>query len=123
MRVTLTWDDAAPGADGTLVRWEFVGLIGLVDYIVPMNETAQKAIFADGDIDAILDMGWAMPFPNRPMLHLYHAIMAAPPALRTVVIASANPLTRGIIRWRLLQRSRTWQPGCTWSTRWMLRGR
>jgi hypothetical protein len=100
MHVTLTWDDTAE----TIMRWQFSGWIGLVDYIQPINETARLAIFAEDAVDAIIDTGWRLPFPNRPFKYLRQAILAAPPSLRLVVIASPNPFTRWVIALRLTRR-------------------
>lgn len=98
MDVTLRWDDDAC----TIVRWDFSGWIGVLDYIVPVNETAREALFADAPLAAIIHLGWKLPFPNRAYRYLAQAIAAAPPALGPIVIACRNPFARWIIERRLL---------------------
>lgn len=99
VHVSLHWDDPAE----TIVRWEFSGFIGVVSYIIPMNETAMRAMTGEADaLDAIIHIGWKMPFPDRGFQYVRQPILAAPPALKTVVIACRNPLTALLVRRGLL---------------------
>ena len=98
MDVQLQWDNEAE----TIVRWDFTGWLGTLNYLIPINETARMSIFADEPIAAIINIGWHMAFPNRPFKYLRQAILAAPPGLRMIIIACPNPLARLIMRARLL---------------------
>ena len=40
MNVRCLWDDT----DETIVRWEFDGFVGLVNYMIAVNETAAMGI-------------------------------------------------------------------------------
>ncbi len=99
MNVELVWDND----EETVVRWIFSGFIGTVDYIMPMNDTAGRTIMADGNIGAIIDIGWKMPFPNRAFKYLHQAIMVAPSELRVIVIVCKNLFSRLVIGNRLIK--------------------
>ena len=100
MCVHLEWDNR----EKTVIRWDFGGGIGLVNFIIPINETAQRAILSDADsVDAILNIGWRFPFPNRPFRYIAQAILAAPASLDHIVIA-AYPLARLIAAGALARR-------------------
>jgi hypothetical protein len=100
MKVTLTWDDE----EKSIIRWEFAQPIGRINYIKPINETAELALSTDNDAVAIINMGWKAIFPNRSYKHLYHAIMAAPANLKLIIIVTKNPLARQVIKNRLIKR-------------------
>lgn len=100
MQVELVWDDP----DERVVRWQFHGFIGVMDYIMPLNDTATRAVLSDHDsIGVLLDIGWRMPFPNRAFRYLAQAIVAAPPTIRRVAVYVRNPGTRWLIQTRLIQ--------------------
>jgi hypothetical protein len=81
------------------VLWKFEGLIGVIDYLPPMNQSIQQAMInADEDWFVILDMGYTMPFPNRSFAMVARPIIGAPPNLKHVIISSQNPLTRSVIQ-------------------------
>ncbi len=99
MDVTLHWDDD----EETIVRWEFTGFMGRVDYIIPVNETAGMGIMAGGRADVIVNMGWKLAFPLRPMPEMKKPILATRSyGLGCVVMVVKNPLARWLIQSRLL---------------------
>ena len=60
-------------------------------------------IDSDTRYDVIVNIGAAMPLPNRPFRYLAQTINGAPPNLKLVVCASSNPLTQALIRLTLLR--------------------
>jgi hypothetical protein len=95
MRVDLHWDDP----EQTIVRWEFDGLIGMLDYMMPINETASMGILNSGRADIILNIGMKLPFPNRHPRTLVQPVLAARfYGLGYIVIVTRNPLAAAIIR-------------------------
>lgn len=102
MQVKLFWDND----DQTIIRWEFSGLIGITNYIVPINESAGMAMMANGKADNIINLGYKLPFPNRRIRALEQAIAAAHwYGLGIVVIVTRNPIARLILRFTLLKSS------------------
>ncbi|MDX2163386.1 MAG: hypothetical protein SF162_18855 [bacterium] len=103
MRVQLQWDNP----EETIVRWDFVGWIGILDYIVAINETASMGIRNGGQADTILHMGMKLPFPNRHPRELIKPILASRfYGLGYIVIVTQNPVAVSIIR-LMLGRVRT----------------
>lgn len=99
MQVHLHWDDDAE----TIVRWEFDGVIGMTDYMIPVNETAGMGIMAGGRADVIVNIGWKMPLPNRPLPQIKKPLQAARHyGLGYTVMVVKNPLARWIINTGLL---------------------
>jgi hypothetical protein len=95
MRVDLHWDNP----EQTIVRWEFDGWIGIVDYMIPINETAAMGILNDGRADSILNIGMRLPFPNRHPRQLLKPVLAARSyGLGYIVIVTRNPIAIAIIR-------------------------
>jgi hypothetical protein len=95
LRVHLHWDDP----EQTIVRWEFDGWIGLLDYTIPINETASMGILNSGRADSILNLGLKLPFPNRHPRTLVQPVLAAHSyGLGYVVIVTRNPIAAAIIR-------------------------
>jgi|GEM_PF-707219 hypothetical protein len=95
MRVDLHWDDP----EQTIVRWEFDRWIGMVDYIIPINETASIGILNSGRADSILNIGMRLPFPNRYPRELFKPVNAARSyGLGYVVIVTRNPLAMAVIQ-------------------------
>ncbi len=94
MQVSMDWDAEL---DNVLV-WQFNGFIGVVHYLPLMNDSILRAMTdPDNRYDFILNMGVCMPLPNRAFRYVEQPIVGAPPNLKRVVIATANPLTRGLI--------------------------
>ena len=94
MRVHLQWDNP----EQTIVRWEFEGWIGVLDYIIPINETASMGIFNNGKADSIINMNMKMPFPNRHPRELIKPVLAAQSyALGYVVVVTRNAIATAII--------------------------
>lgn len=94
MHVELLWDEPFPNT----VLWRFEGAVGMIDYLPPMNDSIGRAMVEpDTRYDVLVNMGWAVPLPNRPFRYLAQAIVGAPPNLGLVVCASENPLTRAVI--------------------------
>ncbi|MEO0564119.1 MAG: hypothetical protein AAF125_18585 [Chloroflexota bacterium] len=94
MQITLHMDEPRENC----VLWRFEGFIGVIDYMPPMNDSIGRAMIdPDTDYFVVLDMGAAMPFPNRSFGRVAQPIIGAPPNLKRVVIASTNPLTRLLI--------------------------
>lgn len=99
MRVQLHWDDNAE----TIVRWEFSGVVGMIDYLIPVNETAGMGIMAGGRADVIVHLGWKLPLPNRPLPEIRKPLQAARHyGLGYTVLVVKNPLARWIINAGLL---------------------
>jgi hypothetical protein len=98
MNFSMTWDDDAE----TIVRIDITGGVGLLDYIVPMNEAAGLAMIADGQVAVIVNMGMTIPYPARPFPRVRDALMGAPRNIDAIVLASGNPLTRLTTRIMLL---------------------
>jgi hypothetical protein len=95
MRVHLQWDDA----EQTIVRWEFEGWVGMVNYIIPINDTATMGILHGGRADSILNMGFKLPFPDRHPRELIKPIRASRDyGLGYVVVVTRNPLAIAILR-------------------------
>ncbi|MDZ4770197.1 MAG: hypothetical protein SGJ24_13790 [Chloroflexota bacterium] len=94
MRVHLQWDNP----EQTVVRWEFEGWIGVMDYIVTINETASMGIFNGGRADSIVNMNLKLPFPNRHPRELIKPVFAAQSyGLGYVVVVTRNPIATAII--------------------------
>jgi len=94
MRVHLQWDNP----EQTVVRWEFEGCIGVLDYIITVNETASMGILNGGRIDSILNMNLKLPFPNRHPRELIKPVVAAQSyGLGYVVVVTRNPIATAII--------------------------
>jgi len=94
MRVHLQWDNP----EQTVVRWEFEGWIGVLDYIITVNETASMGILNGGRIDSILNMNLKLPFPNRHPRELIKPVVAAQSyGLGYVVVVTRNPIATAII--------------------------
>jgi hypothetical protein len=94
MPVQLKWDDDQQ----QVVRWEFTRAIEVLDYIIPVNETAAMAMMGNGKADIIVNMGWRLCFPSHSMHTVKQALLAARwYALGTVIIVSRNPLALAII--------------------------
>lgn len=95
MNIQLIWDEPFENA----VLWQFEGFIGVVDYMPYMNDSIGRAMIdPDTRYDMVLDMGGAIPLPNRPFRYIAQAIIGAPPNLKLVACASTNPLTRAVIQ-------------------------
>ncbi len=95
MNVRYMWDDA----DETIVRWEFDGFIGVVNYIIGVNETAAMGIQKGGRAHTIVNMGFKIPLPNRRLREMKKPMLAARwYGLGYVVIVARNPLARLIIQ-------------------------
>lgn len=89
MHVKLSLEEAS------LIRWDFIGFIGVIDYIIPLNETAAIAIATDTDgVVVLVNMGWTIPLPNRSFGTIRQAVRAAPSNIQRIIIVCANPLTR-----------------------------
>lgn len=100
MHVDLVWHDD----DERILRWQFSAPVGVLDYTIPMNDTATRCVLSDhAAVDVIIDMGWRMPFPNRHFKYLRQAILSAPPTMRRVVIVVANPFSRVVMHMGLLR--------------------
>ncbi len=94
MRVHLQWDNP----EQTVVRWEFEGWIGVLDYIITVNETASMGILNGGRVDSILNMNLKLPFPNRHPRELIKPVVAAQSyGLGYVVVVTRNPIATAII--------------------------
>lgn len=100
MQVKLSWVDE----NEQCVHWQFPAFIGIVDYVIPMNETATFCVMSDHEwIDVFLDIGWKMPFPNRHFKYVRQSILAAPPSLQRVVILVQNPFSRIVVQQGLIR--------------------
>jgi hypothetical protein len=98
MNIQLKWHEPVQSC----VLWKFEGVIGVVDYLPPMNQSIQQAMInAEEDWFVLLDMRYAMPFPNRSFAMVARPIIGAPPNLKRVIISSQNPFTRTLIQWTL----------------------
>lgn len=94
MHIQLMWDEPFEN----VVQWNFEGAFGVIDYMPPMNDSIGRAMVEpDARHDVVLNMGGAIPLPNRPFRYLVQAINGAPPNLKLVACASTNPLTRAVI--------------------------
>jgi len=94
MKIDLVWNEPIPNC----VLWRFSGAVGIVDYLPTMNDSITRAMLnPDENYAMLLDMGWSVPLPNRSFAMIARPIIGAPPNLKRVVIAAANPLTRAVI--------------------------
>lgn len=94
MDIELLWDDD----EETIVRWAFHGMVGMIDYMIPINETAARGMMNGGKVDTIVNIGWRIPLPNRPMQELKKPIFAARSyGLGITVLVIKNPITRAVI--------------------------
>jgi hypothetical protein len=98
MKFTMVWEDETQ----TVTRIDITGGIGFLDYIVPMNEAGGWALLADGNIDVIVNMGMPIPFPARPFPRVRDALMGAPRNITSIIIVSANSVTRMVTQAMLL---------------------
>ncbi len=100
MKITLTWDDEAQ----TVVKWEFRGFIGLVEYMRYANETASMAILSEsGKAHSLMQIPFfTFPFPQRSFKYMAQTIHAAHSYdMGLVVVAASNPFTRLLLQWKL----------------------
>ncbi|MBC8100920.1 MAG: hypothetical protein H7Y11_15880 [Armatimonadetes bacterium] len=95
MRIHLHWDNP----EQTIVRWEFEGWIGVLDYMIGINDTASMGIQNGGKADTILNLNLKLPLPNRHPRELIKPVLAARSyGLGYVVVVTRNPIAIAIIR-------------------------
>jgi hypothetical protein len=100
MHCRATWDDDTQ----QVVRWEFDGIIGRVNFIHAANETAGMALLSPAEqAHTLVNIRWwQFPFPDRPFEYLGQMIQANMSyGLGDVVIVVPNPITRQIIQRKL----------------------
>jgi hypothetical protein len=100
LKTMVIWDDDSQ----QIVRWEFQGLFGFINFIEPSNETAGMALLSpSGKAHTLIYVRfWQFPLPDRPFYHLAQIITANQfYGFGDVVIAANNPFTRGLLRWKL----------------------
>lgn len=100
-------DSAAPEtAPPVIVRWMFTGWIGvgMVDYMIPTNETAAIGMSRGGRAHTLIDLGWKLPLPNRPFRYVKQGLLAAQwYGFGRAAIVSYNPLA-WLLLWLVLTR-------------------
>ena len=100
MNVRCLWDDT----DETIVRWEFDGFVGLVNYMIAVNETAAMGIQKGGKANTIVNMGYKLPLPNRRLSELKKPLLSARwYGLGYVIVVAHNPIARMIIQQAFLR--------------------
>ncbi|MEM6527076.1 MAG: hypothetical protein AAF653_02215 [Chloroflexota bacterium] len=94
MRVDITLDEPLEN----VILWNFTGVIGVMDYMPPINDSITRAMIdPDTRYDAIINIGMAMPLPNRPFRYVAQPLIGAPHNFKFVVCVIHNPLTRVLI--------------------------
>ncbi|MEL6151926.1 MAG: hypothetical protein AAFV33_17305 [Chloroflexota bacterium] len=94
MHVDITLDEPFEN----VILWTFVGTIGIMDYMPPLNDSIGRAMTdPDTRYDAIANLGMAMPLPNRPFRYIAQPVVGAPHNFRFVVCVINNPLTNALI--------------------------
>lgn len=97
MRFTVAWDDE----NEQVVRWEFQGIFGWLNYMILSNETAGMVLLSEsGHANTLVRIRWwQFPLPDHGFRALRIMINANESfKFGVVVIAAGNPFTRLLLR-------------------------